>query len=94
MNFASGKPYGVADDGPALDDAYHSGHGDTADADHAGIVLEQCVGAEGHQGLIAVCAHQRNHDPPDEDRAGKDDERIFEADYIAQTEQSRSGVAA
>jgi hypothetical protein len=45
------------DDTPALDDADDAGHGDTTDADAAGISLEDLFRSHGAHGSVMVGSH-------------------------------------
>lgn len=94
FELAACQPYGLADDGPRLDDADHTGHGDAADADHAGVVAENLLRAHSLDISVAVGAHQGDYHPPYEQRAGGDDESVAQAYDVAQAEHGCGGVAA
>ena len=94
LEFARGQAHGLADNGPGLHDADHTGHCDTANTDHSGVVAEDFLLAHGGDFSVAVGTHKRNDDPPYEERTGGDYEGIAQSHNIAQTEHCGSGVAA
>ena len=104
LNLAFRQTDGTLYDTPALHDANHTGHGDTANADAAAVVLKNIlrrhVTQRGSDGRIPDVEHRVGHkqiecrhdEPPHTERAEGDDEGIAEAHDIAQAEHGRTGV--
>ena len=98
------QAHGALDDAPRLDDAQDARHGNAADADALGVVVEYLFGCHGADGLRDlriplvqhhVPANQReagDEYPPDEERAEADDGRVFQSDDITQTQYGSSRV--
>ena len=92
------------DDSPALDDADDAGHGDAADADAAGVSLEDVLWTHAAHGsrngriphvqhlVVESERHARHDQPPHGERAQADVERIFQSDDIAQAEHGGTCV--
>ena len=95
---------GALDDAPRLDDADDARHGDASDADALAVGLEDLfrrhVAHGSRDGGVPLVEHgvapdesdARHDEPPHGERAEADDERIAEADDVAQSEHSGTRV--
>ena len=86
----AGEASGVLDDTPRLDDADDTAHRDTTDTDVAGTTSKDLVRC--HLGVLGIHTQQGYDYPPDEGTTGKDDKRVGQADDVAQTQHSGTGV--
>ena len=99
-----GQSDGTLDDAPALDDADDAGHGNAADTYRLTIGFEDLLGTHvGHgrgDGGVPLVQYRvgederqsRYDEPPHRERAQTDNERILEADDVAQTQHCGARV--